>query len=796
MAGERLSMHEEMRRRRRGGFVGRHGELALFTANLDTDPGDAAHHFLFHVHGPGGVGKSTLLGQFDRAARERGALTGQVNERATTVPAAMAAIAARLAEQGQPLKAFDRLHGVYQQRRQEADALGGSGAAAPSAGSTVAAQAGLAGLGLLPGLGAVAGAMDPGPLAEGLDRLRAVGSSRFRTEQDQRLLADPVAVLSPVFTADLAAAAASAPWLTLFFDTYERTGRVLDGWLRELFVEGGYGALPANVVVTLAGQGALDPAHWGDHLDVVTPVALGPFTEAEARQLLAGRGITDEAVIEVVLRLTDRLPLLVSTLATTRPSGPEAVGDPAGTAVERFLAWERDPAGRAAALAAALPLHLDEDVYRVAVADDAPDAAGRYDWLRGLPFVDERSGHARYHDIVRGQMLRLRRTRSPQRWRDQHERLAAAYRGWGERAGRGRSAGELWADGTWREHRLHESYHLLCADPRAALPDTLLHLARACTAGPDTARRWIRMLTDAASDAGAAEPGEWARVLGAVYGDASAYRRASCAGPARDTDGGGPAEDAERAVTALGVILERGGLDRPRRAVAHAIRAWTHRQAGDPQAALADYDRAEHLGLGTFQLHAERGTLHWTLGRPEEAAADYTRALAADPADPQAPTVRANRAGALLGAGRPAEAMADLDAVTAADPGHTEALALRAMALLRLDRPADALPDVEECVAADPSDAGHLALRGIVHQRLGHDAAALADFDASLAHEPGAAPWVLAGRGLALEALGRYAEAADALTRAVERGAADTETLAHRSRLLRLSGRREPALTL
>ncbi|CAG7638706.1 ATP-binding protein [Actinacidiphila bryophytorum] len=790
MAGERLSLQDVMRRRRGGGaFVGRRDEMAVFLGNLDTEPGDEARHVLFHVHGPAGVGKSTLLARLAQEARARGALTATADHDAMTVPAAMAAVAADLAGQDRPLKAFDRLYAAYRQRRYEAEALGAAGS--PSAGSAVVAQAGLAGLGLVPGLSLVAGAVDPGRVAEGVDRLRAAGSSRFRNEQDLQLLLDPVAVLSPVFTADLASAAAGARWLTLFFDTYERTGPVLDGWLRDLLLDGRYGALPANVVVTLAGQGALDRAGWAGSLDIVTPLPLGPFSEAEARELLAAKGVTDEAVVAAVLRLTDRLPLLVSTLAATRPSGAEAVGDPADTAVERFLAWERDPAARAAALAAALPPHLDEDVYRVAVGDDVPAAADRYDWLLGLPFVDSAGGHARYHDLVRSQMLRLTRTRSPQRWRDRHERLAAAHAAWRERAARGRSGGDLWADATWRDHRRHESYHLLCADPGAALADTLLHLCRAATAGADTARRWTSMLAAAATDADAPDLAHWSRSLAALYRTHTPGATVPAARRGEPHPPPGGALGGERAVAVVSLVLDGDALDREQRAVAYAVRAWAQRQAGRPEAGLADYDRAARLGLGTFRLYAERGATHWTLGRPEQAAADYARALTADPADPQAQTVRAQRGGALLQAGRTAEAIAELDAAVAADPGGAgPARVFRAMALLQLDRPADALADVEECIAAAAPDPDTLALRGLVRQRLGSNEQALADFDTALVGRPDPAAWVLTGRGLALEALGRYADAAESFARAVDQGGAtDADTLTHRARLLRLAGR-------
>lgn len=740
MNGEPLSMQERLRRRRSGGFVGRQAELAVFAGNLATTPDDPAHQFLFHVHGPGGVGKTTLLDQWQAAARARGALVAAVGENAGTVPAAMAEIAGRLAEQGRPLKAFERLLAVYQQRRQEADAALAADPQ-PSMAGTVAAQAGLAGLGLLPGVGALAGAMDPNQLALGVDRLRALLSARFRDEQDVRLVLDPVAVLSPVLTADLASAAARAPWLTLFFDTYERTGPALDGWLRDLFVLGRHGDLPGNVVVVLAGQGDLDPAVWADHLDLVTRVPLGPFTDAEARQLLAAKGVTDEAVVAAVLRLTGGLPVLVGALAATRPAGPDAVGDPADTAVERFLKWEADPAARAAALAAALPLHLDEDVYRLAVADDAPGAADRYDWLRGLPFVTEHAGRARYHDVVRTQMLRLRRTRAPQRWREQHERLAAGYGRWRERTEGGRGVGELWADPGWRDHRLHETYHELCADPRTALPGALPHLARACTAGPETARRWVRMLTDAADDADAPELGALARALREVYGE---------------RPGTVPAPEAGLAARALTVLLERGGQDRDRRALMYAVRAWAHRQAGDPLAALADYDRAEHLGLRGFLLYSGRGDTAWTAGDPARAVADYTAALAAEPGHPRAAHIRTQLGGALMVTGRYTDAVLELDTVVEADPTDIRARDYRAMVLLHLRRPAEALIDVEACMAvSDTPELGHRILRAVAHLELGHRTEAAADLDALLANPAAVLAWA--------EALGPYAETPDAV---------------------------------
>src|SRR3712207_2215308 len=54
---------------RRGRFVGRMAELALFrSALLDAEPPFA----VLHIYGPGGVGKTTLLREYARVAADTG----------------------------------------------------------------------------------------------------------------------------------------------------------------------------------------------------------------------------------------------------------------------------------------------------------------------------------------------------------------------------------------------------------------------------------------------------------------------------------------------------------------------------------------------------------------------------------------------------------------------------------------------------------------------------------------------------------------------------------------------------
>src|SRR5690349_13520794 len=107
MPEKRPSRQELNRRRRRSGFVGRHGELGIFRDNFSRDPGDEAFQYLFHVHGQAGVGKTSLVRQWDFAARELGAATAYLDDDVHSVIEAMEAISAQFRRQGTALKGFE-----------------------------------------------------------------------------------------------------------------------------------------------------------------------------------------------------------------------------------------------------------------------------------------------------------------------------------------------------------------------------------------------------------------------------------------------------------------------------------------------------------------------------------------------------------------------------------------------------------------------------------------------------------------------------------------------------------------
>ncbi|MBO0514072.1 ATP-binding protein [Streptomyces beijiangensis] len=799
MGSGRPSMQDLIRRRRHAGFIGRRDELASYRDNFTHPPEDERHRFLFHIHGAAGVGKTSLVRRLEESAREGGALVAYVDEAVNSVPEAMAAISAQFAQQGHEFKALDRHLSTYRQRRHEAESATVApdpGSQSPSAGSMIAAQAGLFALGSVPFVGGFAGAVQPAQLAQGADRLRSALSSRLRNQDDVQLVMDPLQALTPVLVHELTEAAAAAPWIALFFDTYERTGPLLDRWIRDLMTSDRYGSLPANTVVTLAGQGSLDARCWADFVDVVEDMPLERFTEEEARRLLTGKGITDERVVEVVLRLSGRLPVLVSALAENQPMDPGAVGDPSGTAVERFLKWEQDPVRRAAALAGALPRELNDDVFRVAVEAEGTEL---FAWLRELPFIRDRSGRAQYHDVVRAPMLRLQRTHSPRRWSEAHTRLAEAFGGWREEAGTGLDEETRRTSTAWRELRLEEAYHQLCANPRIALPAVLRELVDVCDKGGPHVLHWARMIADAGEDSGAAEVAQWGtlctQALAEEANGTTALLTVLLSGAEFDTEG---------RTTALLVrardFRDDGAYARalrdyeaalaltPDSARAFGGRGVSRKMTDDYEGALTDLDRSLELADDAWFL-AQRGELHWICGRNEEAVADLDRAFAADPEEGW---VLAMRGMAAAAAGRSQEGLADLDRAAEQWPEYLWIRVQRASARIECHDFDGATADLDRVFELAPESAWIASERGDGLRLMERYEEADAELGRALTLKPDY-PSVLASRGVVRRNLDRLPEALEDLDRAIVLKPDYTWALVNRAKVRRMAGDEEGA---
>ena len=760
------SFQDAVRRRQEAGFVARTGELARFRVNLGLSADDLERRFIFCVHGDGGVGKTFLLRRLRSIAEGLGAATGWVDELVFGVPEAMQAIASDLSRQGVDMGGFTRLLTTYLRRRLQVETDTEAPAGAAAFMTQTAVRVGLHAAQAVPGVGGLAGSVDPAAATDQAEQLRRFLGKKFRRREDVRMLLSPLDALTPAFVRDLAGAGRRRP-LALFFDTYEQTGPLLDGWLRSV-LDGAYGDLPQDLVVTVAGRHPLDLGDWALYAAVLADVPLAPFTEAEGRQLLAEKGVTSERVVQVILEVSGRLPLLVATLAENQPTDPAAVGDPSGDAVERFLKWESDPARRALAVAAALPRMVNEDVLGVLTGgpgqQHGPDQGRLFTWLRSLPFVTHEAGRCTYHEVVRTAMIRLERGQSPARWRERHRALAAAYRQWSLQV----SAEDSWDDSSWRACKLEETYHLLCADLARALPGALSQITGACAHEVTAAAQWAQMLAQAGDDSGSEKIRAWGQRL----------EQSLRGNPDQAT------------VASLGILLREGGVAETALPAALRTRGRALYLLDREQEALADFDRAISLAPDDQRALAYRGDTYRWLGRYEEALADLGRAIDLTPDDAWAIS---RRGAAYAEMGRYEEALADLGRAIDLTPGDPWAISRRGAAYAEMGRYEEALADLGRAIDLTPDDAWTIGSRGQAYREMSRYEEALADFSRAIDLAPDYA-WAIASRGEAYRLMGRYEEALADFSRAIDLAPDYAWAIGSRGQAYRQMGRYEEAL--
>ena len=210
------------------------------------------------------------------------------------------------------MKRFIQRYSAYRQRRHELEAeaapVEGIASLATKAAVRVALDTATASI---PGGSMVAKAVDSAALADNVDRLRVGALQKRYKRDDVRLLTSPEEELTPLFLEGLYQLRKP---IALFFDTYERTAPYLDRWLRDVLT-GRYGDA-TDMIVTVAGRDPLNPSNWSDYFGVLDDMPLAAFTDVEARQVLADKGIVSEQVIELILTVSGGLPLAVAMVAT------------------------------------------------------------------------------------------------------------------------------------------------------------------------------------------------------------------------------------------------------------------------------------------------------------------------------------------------------------------------------------------------------------------------------------------------------------------------------------------------
>jgi predicted TPR repeat methyltransferase len=187
-------------------------------------------------------------------------------------------------------------------------------------------------------------------------------------------------------------------------------------------------------------------------------------------------------------------------------------------------------------------------------------------------------------------------------------------------------------------------------------------------------------------------------------------------------------------------------------------------QAGEPSAALADYDRIIALEPRIAEAHNNRGLMLHRLCREAEALESCDRAIALSP---NLSDAHVNRGNALHALGRRDEALTAYERALVLSPNRIEALLGRGNVLCEESRHEEALMAYDLALALKPGFAQAWLGRGnLMYKTKRHDEALVA-YDKALALDPRLAEAEL-GRGNALRERKRHDEAVRAYDAALK----------------------------
>jgi tetratricopeptide (TPR) repeat protein len=501
-----LTLQGIIKQRQSGEFVGRDDYVELFRKNLALPIDSEVRRFIFAISGQGGVGKTWLLHRFGQLAEDSRTIVGGVDESTRDIPALLSQFARQFETAGHPLKGFDERYRTYREKRHELEADPQAPQGFPSLIGRAVAKGGLKLARRIPVGGLAFDFVEEEALASVLGDVATYVSRRLTNKDEVQLVLEPIEVLTPLFLKDLTKITNSQT-VSLFFDTYEQTGVFLDAWLREL-LEGRYGPVPSGVLIVIAGQTELDKNDWAPYEGILARLQLEPFSESEAREFLARKGITDAATTNTIIRISGCLPLLLATLATDLPRAPTDVDDPTDTAVIRFLKWVDDPLRRDTALNAAVPRQLNQDILRALAPTESADTL--FSWLKTMPFVNHSADGWKYHNLVRDLMSRQKRNESELDWKNLHAKLAEHYE---------RITKELhvragdYNPSARRASQLEWLYHTLCYGAQNPVQIALDGFVEAFSEDHRFAEQWADTMAHVATDGDVAVLDRWANQL-------------------------------------------------------------------------------------------------------------------------------------------------------------------------------------------------------------------------------------------------------------------------------------------
>ncbi|WP_008308549.1 tetratricopeptide repeat protein [Leptolyngbya sp. PCC 6406] len=714
-------------------------EAEAFLAALDAAlQAPATSPVVFHVWGIGGVGKSTLTRKAS-AAQGGAAKTATVSFGLTEgieepIPL-MAKLYGQLAQRDDWSRDpfwekytlyFDTIQALNTQATQ------GNGAATPEqveqvktlvklgvdvAGEFFLSESAKKTVGTVAEKG-MAAAVATLSLKDGLQQLLQQHKATKRDRALQELMLEPLPRLTQAFVAGLTQQAQAQPIL-LVLDTYEKAPTAIDPWLWRTLL-GNTGLAAQRVRLVIAGRHCLLKTEgWRklhqDH-NAVYERTIERFDLSQTQRYLAQIGITDDAQINTIHRVTRGLPYYLNWIREQTEKGHPLDFAQGNQEIVRLLLQGLNDIQMQVVQMAACCRWFNAKLIRYLVEAQGLDFASAvdegqncYGWLTQLSFAEPIGQRWRLDDVARDV---FRQSLDREDLETIHGRLAHHCLDQSDQeVPPDRPPPEKYENPDWRDLRSEYLYHLLFTRQAQAQTQFLSHLLEARyfsrNAVVITPYQAITAEFDLA-DHPLLRHSQWQflqRVGPAVLHGWAVLEETPIDYPFNTEIYGFSKAETDQAITqCLGQPEQLQGFTR---AIAFYYRSKRCLESQQAAYLLQAFEQAKQLvDISSADYLAEFFT--WKLGialrksgRYEEAIAAYDAAIALKPDKREA----LNNKGVALGElGRYEEAIAAFDAAIALKPDKHEALNNKGVALEKSGRYEEAIAAYDAAIALKPDD--------------------------------------------------------------------------------------------
>ena len=800
----------------------------------------ASHPLLFHVHGIGGIGKSTLLDKLQQTHQEAYIAKFDFSGKAAIIETPLKVMATLYEQLPKPdlwkreLFRSDPFNKLYQQYNQTFEQLENE----PIEGKKVveddqrnlvkelgsATVYGLGALLLAPiepvsamSLGANALAETTKGTVTGVsaikERVLLKHPATKRDKQLQELMLEPIPQLTKAFVQGLLQLQnarlsqiqkVQSPPIILVLDHYEKATSDLNLWLSEYLLKEKE-LQPQPIRIVAAGRYSLKKKSHKIR-NLIYERELEKFDKKQTEAYLKKIGITESREIQQIYQATGGFPFHLDSIRQQHEEGRKINCSRNNRELVDRLLEDLTPAQKQVIQLAAYCRWFDEPLIQELMAANgldfqtAADASlNCFEWLSQQELVIE-DDHFYLKDVPRDVLRRWQCKANQRKFRETHALLAKYFeRLANEEVHPDNAPPVQYESSKWREYTAESIYHALFANRDYGQHLLITHFF----AGAYLNQIEV-VMAPFASVASEAEIEDYELLpddtrkflnninLAIVFGWEVLKRNPDNYEFKVEQIGDLKPQIEAALKTCLGKVDSLDGLAKYAGLMYQFIRC---RPSQRLDLLLRAKEQAEQIVTPTHpefssSLFFNVSNGLYQIGHYEEAIASYDKALAIKPDYPKA---WFNRGVALGNLGRYEKAIASCDKALEIKPDYPEAWCNRGVALLNLGRDKEAITSCDKALEIKPDDPEAWFNRGVALLNLGRDEEAIASCDKALAIKSDD-PEAWCNRGVALGNLGRYEKALASCDKALAIKSDDPEAWSNRGTALVNLGSYEEAI--